>query len=72
MSAFLVFDFMVFLRRQIHKINSHEVQVNEAADAYERAIRRAHSKAAVVRALSLWETWIIMGSVAYLVGRILF
>lgn len=39
--------------------------MNEAAAAMERDIKREHQKATVVRALAAWETWIVMGSLAY-------
>ena len=39
------------------------------AEAVERAIRSAHRKAAIVRALALWETWIILASLLYLLGH---
>jgi hypothetical protein len=43
--------------------------MNRAADALEAAVQAARLRAAVVRALALWETWIIAGSVLYLAAR---
>lgn len=45
---------------------------SNVGDAAERAIRTAKLKAAVVRALALWETWIVMASLAYLVAHLSF
>ena len=39
--------------------------MNTAALAYERAVRHARVRAAVVRALATWEVWIIFGSSFY-------
>lgn len=43
--------------------------MQRAADAYEFAVRVAHTRAAVVRALALWETWIVIASVLYIAGH---
>lgn len=43
--------------------------MNEASKAYERAVCAAHMKAHVLRAAALWETWIVLGSVAYLLAH---
>ena len=43
--------------------------MNRAADAYEQAVQAARLRAEVVRALALWETWIVLGSLAYLAAR---
>lgn len=40
--------------------------MNEAAEAIERVIKREQQKAAVVRALAAWETWIVMASIMYI------
>lgn len=44
---------------------------SRACEEMEGAIRRAHQKAAVVRALALWETWIIIASLSYLAAHFL-
>lgn len=43
--------------------------MNRAADALERLVLATRMRAGVVRALALWETWIVSGSVLYLVAR---
>jgi L-fucose isomerase-like protein len=42
---------------------------SRAADEAERTVAYERRKAAVVRALALWETWIVMASLGYLVCR---
>ncbi len=39
--------------------------MNRAADAFELAFKREQQKAAVIRALAAWETWIILSSIVY-------
>lgn len=44
--------------------------MNEASKAMEQAIRRAHIKAEVVRALAFWETWVVIASLIYLLTHV--
>lgn len=46
-------------------------QVNTAGAAFEFAVRMTHAKHAITRALALWETWIVVGSIAYLITSFL-
>ncbi len=43
--------------------------MNQVAAALELAYKREQQKAAVVRALAAWETWIVMGSLAYVAAH---
>lgn len=46
--------------------------MNSAADAMERVLMAARAKAVVLRATRAWEAWIILGSLAYLAGHIVY
>lgn len=39
------------------------------ADAMESAIKYERSRAAIVRALACWETWILLATVGYIACR---
>lgn len=43
--------------------------MNEASEAYEKAVGRAHRRSAIARALKTWEAWAIAGTVAYFAVR---